>query len=363
MTDPDASPDPMPAGAAPAARAHFHRWQVGGAVACGLAYGLAMRWAMGADATPFGAFGEVMSVAFIYGVPVGVGFVTVYLVPGPPPGWARALGTPMLSMGLVLAAAFALFWEGLICIVVWLPLALVLSAFGGAVASVVRRALGVSRPLAVAVAAALPLVLAPVEARMPAIPQTHVVEDAVVIRASAADVWREIESVPAIAPAELGGSIAHAIGFPRPIAAELEGTGVGSVRHARFEGGGVFREVVTEWDEGRALAFTIDPGAVPPETFDQHVAVGGPYFDVLDGRYVIEPLPAGATGPEAGARRVRLRLASTHRLSTTFNGYTRLWTDLFMRDIQQAILDVIRRRAERSSRAALRAASPPSPAP
>lgn len=320
----------------------YPRWQLWGAVALGLTYGLTMRLLAGDIlSTSDGAF-EVMTVGFIYFVPVIIGFLTVYVSPGETPSWGRSVLLPLVPMTLTLAAAFALFWEGLICIVVWLPLAAVLAMGGGLVAAIARRLIGRPRPMVLAGAAVFPFAVMLAEDRMPAVPQTHVVEDVVVIAASPEAVWDEIRSVPAIAPAELGGSFAHAIGFPRPIAAELEGTGVGSVRHASFEGGVVFREVVTEWAENRALAFTIDPGAVPPETFDQHVAVGGPYFDVLDGRYVIEPISPAADG----APRVRLRLASTHRLSTTFNGYTRLWTDLFMRDIQQAILDVIRDRAE-----------------
>lgn len=329
----------------------YPRWQLVGSVALGLAYGLGVRLAFGLDGvgTPFAdavvRMLSVMSTAFIFGAPVAIGFITVYTLPGRAPGWGMALVLPLVTVLLTLVAALLLAWEGLICIVVWLPLAAVLGMFGGLVGAAVRRLSERPKPMALAAVALLPFALGAVEAQFPVGPRTHVVEDTVVIRASAADVWNEIRSVPAIAPAELGGSFAHAIGFPRPVAAELEGTGVGSVRHASFEGGVVFTEVVTEWVPRRSLAFTIDPSAVPPATFDQHVAVGGPYFDVLDGRYVIEPISPAADG----ASRVRLRLASTHRLQTTFNGYTRLWTDLFMRDIQQAILDVIRDRAERAA--------------
>ena len=340
---------PEPSGPPPVGR--YPRWQLLGSLALGLAYGLGFRLAFGLEnvdapfAYTIGEVLEVMSVAFIFGAPVAIGFVTVYTAPGRP-GWGAALGLPLVTVLLTLAAALLLAWEGLICIVVWVPLAALLGMAGGLVGMAARRLTGRPRPLVLAAAALLPVALGAAESRVEVGPRTHVVEDAVVIHASAANVWAEIRSVPAIAPAELGGSFAHAIGFPRPVAAELEGTGVGSVRHASFEGGIVFREVVTEWAPGRALAFTIDPSAVPPETFDQHVAVGGPYFDVLDGRYVIEPVSPASDG----SPRVRLRLASTHRLSTTFNGYTRLWTDRFMRDIQQAILDVIRDRAERRAK-------------
>jgi hypothetical protein len=41
-----------------------------------------------------------------------------------------------------------------------------------------------------------------------------------------------------------------------------------------------------------------------------------------------------------------LHLSSRHRLSTRFNFYAGVWTDFIMHDLQQAILSVIRQRAE-----------------
>jgi hypothetical protein len=68
--------------------------------------------------------------------------------------------------------------------------------------------------------------------------------------------------------------------------------------------------------------------------------VGGPFFDVLRGEYVLEPLPNGGT---------RLHLSSQHRVSTDFNWYAHLWTDAVMADLQATILHVIKDRAESAS--------------
>jgi hypothetical protein len=133
--------------------------------------------------------------------------------------------------------------------------------------------------------------------------------------------------------------LSHAIGFPLPVEATLSREGVGGVRHASFEGGVVFTETVTAWEPGRRLAFDIDadPTSIPMRTLDQHVTVGGPYFDVLEGEYRIEPLAPG---------RVRLHLASRHRVSTHVNAYARWWTDFILGDVQRTILAAIRARAE-----------------
>jgi hypothetical protein len=115
------------------------------------------------------------------------------------------------------------------------------------------------------------------------------------------------------------------------------------VRHATFAGGVLFIETVTEWDAGRRLGFDIraDTASIPPHTLDEHVTIGGRYFDTLHGEYRIEARPDGTT---------LLHLSSRHRLSTTFNFYARLWTDAVMRDIQDNILFVIRNRSRRVRR-------------
>ena len=320
---------------ASSARSH---WQTWGALGLGLAYGLVARLLFGLD-TLDDIFG-VMTLGFIFVVPAVIGFVTVYTLPEAPT-WTTALFMPLVPVMLTLLGALLLVWEGLICIVVWLPLAIVLGMVGGGIAGLVRYIDGRRRSYVLALVVVLPFLVAPIEARVGDPEHQRVVEDRIVIDAPVSGVWEQIREVPAITADELGTSFAHDIGFPRPIEARLEGTGVGSVRYATFEGGVTFVERVTDWDEGRELAFTIDAGAVPPTTFDTHVAVGGRYFDVLEGRYRIRQLEDG---------RVELALSSTHRLSTRFNAYTRLWTDLFMRDIQQNILEVIRDRSEAVAR-------------
>lgn len=304
-------------------------------VVLGLSYGLVARLAFGIDALS-DIFG-VMTIAFIYLVPLAIGILTI-LWGKAEPGWIDALLIPWIPTLLTIGSALLLLWEGLICIVVWLPLALACASVGGLIGKAARS---VGRRGTVAFAAALlPVVFAPVENQFEDPVETRVVHDQITIEASAAAVWREIREVRPIDERELGESLAYRIGFPRPIEARLEGDGVGSVRYARFEGGVTFVERVTEWEENESLAFTIDASAVPSTTFDQHVAVGGRYFDVLSGRYEIE-----VVGPD----RVVLHLTSDQRLGTRFNGYTQLWTDRFMSDIQATILAVVKARAEAAS--------------
>ncbi|MDY7094888.1 MAG: hypothetical protein SX243_18095 [Acidobacteriota bacterium] len=308
-------------------------------VLVGAAYGLFCRLFF-ASSSFEGYFG-VMTLGFLFGVPLAIGVIGVLMLrEEKDEGWISWLMVPLGISILTLVVALLLAWEGMICIVIWSPLFVGLAVISGLVTGFVRKAVRSSRSRqlqVMAVAAVLPFALTPAEHLWTPPQALEIVENRIEIAAPAAAVWEQIREVPAIAPEELAPSFVHRIGFPRPIAATLEGEGVGAVRHATFEGGILFVEEVTEWQPERVLAFSIHPENVPPKTFDRHVAVGGPYFDVLDGRYELEVL---------GPQRTLLRLSSTHRLNTRFNGYTRLWTRLFMSRIQDNILQVVAQRSE-----------------
>jgi hypothetical protein len=309
-------------------------------VACGVAYGVAFRLLFG-NSRWDELFG-IMSLAFLFAVPFGVGFLTVFV--GDRDGawsWPLRLFLPWVSASLALALALMLAWEGIICIFLWLPLFLVLSLAGGLVA-VAMGAWARSRRARATIAGclvALPLAISPLERAIDSPDELRVVENAIEISAPTATVWNEIARVRRFEPGEHSFAWTHALGFPRPVEATLSHEGVGGVRHASFEKGVVFVETITAWEPERRLAFEIAaaPDSIPARALDEHVTVGGPYFDVLHGEYRIEPLAGG---------RLRLRLASRHRLSTRFNFYSGLWTDFILADTQQYILEVIRRRCE-----------------
>jgi hypothetical protein len=316
---------------------YFDRSLLAAAAGAGFLYGLVVRAFFGFNVGK--PIFQVMSLAFLFGVPFVVGFLVVAIAERRRPiPWTLWLVLPWLPALLSLGAALTLGWEGLICIFLWIPLFLFLSTLGGLVAGIwrrlQRRRLG-GRTIAAALL--LPLAAAPLERLAPTPLEVRTVDTVIEIAADPGTVWREIVDVPLIRAEEHRRAWTHAIGFPRPIAASSVDRGVGAVRHATFERGVLFVETITVWEPERALAFAIRADPIPPGTLDEHVTVGGPYFDVLEGRYRIEPVGPG---------RVRLHLASRHRLSTHFNLYSGLWTDAILRETQAYILDVIRRRAE-----------------
>ena len=239
------------------------------------------------------------------------------------------------------AAVAAALWEGLICIVMVTPIAMAASSLGGLAAGLIARRVGSRRTSNVSVVCVLflPLLMSRFEQQFLGERDLRNVESLVDIRAAPAVVWKNIERVPRIHQAELQPSWSHAIGFPNPVEATLSREGIGGVRHASFEGGVLFIETVDVWEPERRLGFSIraQTEQIPPTTLDEHVTVGGKFFDVLHGEYTLEALPSGST---------RLHLVSRHRVSTDFNWYAHLWTDAVMNDLQHRILLVVKNRSE-----------------
>ena len=159
------------------------------------------------------------------------------------------------------------------------------------------------------------------------------------IHAPADKIWSNITRVSEISEEEDTGWLTRMLGFPRPLHAELNYDGVGASREARFTKGLTFHETVLEYEEQRRMVFSIKayPHEIPSTTMDEHVVIGGRFFDVLTGTYELEELNAGT---------YRLHLSSQFELNTTFNFYASWWARWIMQDIQNNILRVEKQRAE-----------------
>lgn len=311
------------------------------AVGLGLAYALVTRLLF----TPDGFFqifdSSLLSLAFLVVMPLGLGAITAHFTPRTASAWWRLAGAPFLAVLCFLIAALLFQLEGLVCVLIISPLFLFEAWLGAFIYARIADPLPQQRNkvLVVAAFALLPFVAGPLENYLNSPDSFRRVENVVEINAPAAVVWQHIIRVAPIRAADLGPSLIDDIGFPRPVEATLSHEGVGGVRHATFERGVEFIETVDDWQPLRRLSFSIVPNTatIPPTTFDEHVIVGGRFFDVLRGTYELPP---------AGPGRTRLVLHSRQRLSTHLNWYAGLWTGLVMSEIQQRILAVLKRRCE-----------------
>lgn len=311
----------------------------------GAAYGLFIRIAFGSAFLE--RFGGAMTWAFILGVPFAIGFITIFILerrePTGPSVWVI---WPWAPVATAVLGTLVTLYEGIICIVMLLPVGMACASLGGVIAGTLVRLSARPRTndIIAGVVLLFPLMIAPLEQRVLYSKEIHTTENVIDISAPADVVWSNIKRVRAIQPRELPDSWSHRIGFPDPVEATLSHEGVGGVRRATFTGGVLFIETIDTWEPDRRLAFSIQAqtNKTPPTTLDEHVRVGGPFFDVLHGEYRLEPLNGGV---------VRLHLSSQQRLSTDFNWYARIWSDATMSDLQSRILKVVKARCERETAA------------
>ena len=286
----------------------------------------------------------VLTIGLILFGPLAVGALTVFFSPERhKTSWPFAVFMPWVACAALMVVIALLAWEAWICIVMAAPFFLVMSSAGGALVCLIARRKSANRSSNASLMALVllsPYLVAPLEHQLPVTDSIRTVSSQVLIEADAATVWRNITSVSRIGEQEHGWSFYHVAGLPRPIAATLSHQGVGGMRRAIYEQGLRFNETVTVWEPQRRLSFTIDPdtSAVASATLPLR-GIGGPFFTTLDGAYTIEPLDD---------RRVILHFSSRHRLSTHFNAYGGLWTDLIMSDLQRHILEIVKGRSEGS---------------
>jgi len=309
--------------------------------AVGVVYGLAIRFSLNSNV--FNWLGGAMTWAFLFGVPFAMGFITIFVIERRQAlrfwVWVVWPWIPILAGALGTLLAFL---EGMICIVMFLPIALFCASLGGIMAGVIADRLGGSKDLIAGAVLLFPLAFGPWEHHVLYSKEIHTTANYVDIHAPSPVIWSNIERVPAIRPGELPQSWSHRIGFPNPVEATLPYEGIGGVRHATFSGGVLFIETIDTWEIQRRLGFSIkaQTDQIPNTTLDKHVRVGGPFFDVLHGEYRLEPLDSGV---------IRLHLSSQQRLSTDFNWYARIWSDATMSALQGRILKVIGARCEREA--------------
>jgi hypothetical protein len=319
---------------------HKKYFSLAAGVIAALIYGGLTRLAFAQNSEIFGT----LSISFIVLVPPVLGFLTVILATDTQKAsWKYIVVMPWVSCGvcMVLAAVFLLeFW---FCIALAIPLFLVLSSLGGAVAALVWR-LAQRRKSKDIISGALllftimPYLFAPFERLLPLQPETRTVHSQIEIDAPPAVIWQNITDLRRIEAPEQRESLFHLAGLPRPLEAKMACQQVGCIRRGMWENGLAFEGSITRivpghsfWLDLRADTLDVQPSSAPLSQ------IGGSVFSMVDDGYEIS---------DAGGRRSVLQLYSTYRLNTRINAYGAFWLDLMLRDIQGYILSVEKSRSE-----------------
>ncbi|MDI9857747.1 hypothetical protein [Flectobacillus roseus] len=284
----------------------------------------------------------LMSISFLFFVPFIVGTLTTYLASENFTNTKlKAAFLPWIPILIFFFVTFLFAIEGWPCLLMIAPIFLISASIGGSFGVKLKKRDKKTR-LQLSALTVLPFLISPVEQMIGAHTSEYKAYTYIDIKAPAEKIWSNVTRVREISEKEDQGYLTHLLNFPRPVKAELNYEGVGAYRAAIFTNGLVFHETVTEYIPLKKMSFTIKalPHEIPLTTMDEHLVVGGKYFDVLNGTYELEKL---------GNNSYRLHLFSNFKLTTTFNFYASWWTKNIMKDIQNNILQIEKQRAEADS--------------
>ncbi len=139
---------------------------------------------------------NVMTIGFLMVMPLAVGFISAFLeVRAGRRGPATWLLLPVLATAAMILSSFVLFWEGAICLIMLLPVAMLIAIVGGGLGLLCASRFGKTPLLCVAI---LPFAVAAIEQVVGPAYEERVVETSIAIQATPATVWHQIERVEPI---------------------------------------------------------------------------------------------------------------------------------------------------------------------
>lgn len=230
----------------------------------------------------------------------------------------------VLCGGLLLSGS-----EGVLCLLMALPLALPLTMFGGVAGYALLRAMtrhGSAFAAPLFLCCSFPLGLG-VEWARKSEPPLRSVTTAIEITGSPQQVWDALIAFAPIATPPQGW---FRFGIAYPIGAKIVGRGVGAVRYCQFSTGS-FVEPITLWDEPWRLAFDVAETPVPMRELS--------FYENLD-----PPHLHGMFQSRNGEFRLTALSHNTVRLTGTTWYHHDLWPSVYWGLISDRLIHQIHRR-------------------
>jgi hypothetical protein len=279
-----------------------------------------------------------MMSSFTLLVPILVGAVTVYAAEHvgrrswPYYFFAGAAANALFVVGTVVIRV-----EGLICAVLAVPLFALVGGLGGLVMGAVCRWSRWPRR-AVYGFGVLPLILGGLEQNLPLPQDVRSVERVRIVAASPERIWAHLAVARDIRPDEIGSAWMYRIGVPLPSSAVTELADGTEVRHITMGKGIHFDQIAADWQPNQRIRwrYRFASDSFPAGALDDHVRIGGQYFDVIDTEYTLRKVDAGT----------ELRVRMSYRVSTAFNWYTRPIAVFLVGNFEDAALKFYANRAE-----------------
>ncbi|MFM2387568.1 MAG: hypothetical protein RL660_2325 [Bacteroidota bacterium] len=285
-------------------------------------------------------FHSNVSVAYIFVLPIVLGAIPVlFSTKEQLSAYKTYLLLPWFITFTFFLLSYVSGFEGMICLAIIVAPFLLLGTLGAFIFRLIKlRSKGPGTKLYVSLL--IPLIILGIETNFQASNHIHTVSTTIDISADKSKIWENVKNVKDIKADEIETHFVHLIGVPKPLNGQLDKEEIGGIRHITWEKGIKFEERITSWQDeiGFSYDIDVDPNSIPPKTLDEHVMIGGRYFDVLKGSYKIDQLDDTKS---------KVTLTCTYRVTTNLNLYSKLWADFILNDFNEMILEVIKKRSEK----------------
>lgn len=247
----------------------------------------------------------------------------------------NALRASVTAIGVVGLALAATAFEGLVCLVMASPLALVLNLFGATTGWALMQRSSGAGPIGLGLLMLPMAVLVEPSATPP--PAVREVLTIVEIAAPPSKVWPVVIAFP---PMDEPGDLLSRAGIAYPMSARIDGSGVGAIRYCEFSTG-AFVEPITAWEQDRRLAFDVTASPPPMREWSPYGAISAPHLTGFlrsrRGEFRLVPLENGGT---------RLEGRTWYEVDMGPQWYWQLWSDWIIHRIHRRVLDHIRQQVE-----------------
>jgi hypothetical protein len=292
-----------------------------------------------------GSARSAMGGAFIYMAPILVGVVTVYVAETiERRSWLYYFWAPFVANVFFILGTLVIMLEGLICAIVILPMFALIGATGGVAMGVVCRVTNWPKQV-IGVLAALPIALVLAGDHLPTPTIYRHLERSTIIHAAPAVVWKHLNHAVNIQQQDFSHTWAAKIGVPMPESGMTETTEHGRMRKMAWGKGVRFSGEFTDWEPERYMRwnYRFAADSFPAHALDDHVQIGGHYFDLRSTSYRLTPIAEGT----------RLDIDTEFRITTPFNFYADAVANLMMGDMLEALVTFFKRRSETTTTSGL----------
>ncbi|WP_343633276.1 hypothetical protein [Fluviicola sp.] len=249
---------------------------------------------------------------------------------------AQAFNVAALTLLFYCLTLVFLAIEGVICIIMALPLGLIVVWLGSVIGyEIIKRKPNSGTPTLITLLFIIPIFSFVEKDSRPSVTS---VTTSIDIDANPSVVWKNVVEFPQLnEPTEF----IFKTGIAYPINAKIHGNGVGAIRYCNFTTGS-FVEPITVWDQPKLLSFDVleQPEPMKEISFwDIDAPHLHDYFVSKKGQFRLIPLPNGKT-----------RLEGTtwyyHRIKPEF--YWRMWSNYIVHSIHNRVLEHIKTNSEKN---------------